>query len=107
MQSLEAARTGRYDKRIVQLVQLSGPLPCFSPESTVPHPPQFAHAARLVLSQDRKIDAGLLQQTRSLDGDRLQGRVEARHAAREIDDGSLVLLPYRHGCLQQTRLPGG
>ena len=77
-----------------------------SGERVVAHPPQFAHAARLILAQDRELDPRLLQQPRRLHGHGLQSRVKARHAPRKIDHRRRALLPERRGAFSNPCFPG-
>src|SRR5512143_123525 len=100
MQTLETTSAGYYNRTDIHAVEHFRDLARFPHESAVAHSPQLAHAARLILAQDRKLNARLLQQTCRLHSNGLQPGVEACHTSREIDNRSALLLPERHPCFE-------
>src|SRR6185369_16496654 len=68
MEALEAAGAGNDDCLDTHAGEIIRPLPRFVRKRAVAHSPELAHAARLILAQDRKFYSCLLKQPRRLHG---------------------------------------
>src|SRR5512143_561506 len=71
VEPLVAASAGDNDRLHSHPFDQVDPLLCFRHEVGVTHPPQFAHAAGLILAEYGELDPSLLEESGSLDRHRL------------------------------------